>query len=127
MGHGLESVVGIELDGDLFTLGSALGGYDNDTVRTAASVDCGGESIFQHINALDFRGGDVIDRLCRESVNDVKRRVVLRDGSASADADLDIGIGVPLGGGDGNTRHLAGKGLAHRCDRLLRQFFRIYG
>ena len=126
VGHGLETVVGIELHGNLLAFLRALGGHNHNTVRTTGTVDGGGESVLEDVNALDLGGRNVVDGFHGEAVHDVERAAVLGDGTAAADADLDVGIRVAFGGHYGHTGHLTGKGLGHGGNRLFGQFVRTY-
>ncbi len=126
VGHGLETVVGIEFHGNLLAFLRALGGHNHNTVRTTGTVDSGGESVLQNVDGSDFRGGDVVDALYRETVHDVQRGAVLGDGTAATHADFDIRIRVAFGGHYGHTGHLTGKGLGHSGNRLFGQFVRTY-
>ena len=54
VGHYLETAVGVELHGNLAAFLSALGGYDDNAVCTAATVYCSGECILKHVDACDF-------------------------------------------------------------------------
>ena len=124
--HGLEAVVGVELDGDLLAFFRALGGHDDDAVRTAGTVDRRGEGILQDVDRLDLGGRDVVDGFHREAVHDVERGAVLGDGTAAADADLDVGVRVAFRRDDGDTGHLAGKGLADRVHGLFGELVGIH-
>ena len=119
--HRLQSIVGIELHGNLLALVGALGRHDDDTVRTAATVDGRGEGILEDVDGLDLRRRDVIDRLDRETVHDVERAVVLGNGTTATDTDLDVGVRIAFRRNDRDARHLAGQSLAYRGYRLLGQ------
>ena len=126
VGHGLETVVGIEFHGNLLSFLGALGGHNHNTVRTTGTVDSGGESVLEHVDGSNLGGRDVVDALYREAVHDVQRGAVLGDGTAATHADFDIRIRVAFGGHYGHTGHLTGKGLGDRSHRLLGQFVGTY-
>ena len=119
VGHHLASVVAVELHADLLALLRALGGHDDDAVRTAATVDGRGECVLEDVDARDLGRGDVVDGFHGEAVDDVERAVVLGDGAAAAHADLDVGVRVAFSSDDRHAGHLAGKCLADGCHRLL--------
>ena len=119
VGHFLETVVRVELHGDPLSLFGTLGGHDDDTVRTAASVDGRGEGVLQDVDGLDLGGRDVVDGLHREAVHDVERAAVLGNGAAATDADLDISVRIAFRRDDGDARHLSGKSLGNSGHRLF--------
>ncbi len=55
VGHPLETVVAVELDGYLLALVGALGGHDDDAVGASATVDGRGECILEDVDGLDLR------------------------------------------------------------------------
>ena len=126
VGHVLHACVGIEVYGNLAFL-TALGGHDDNTVSTAATVDCGGECILQHIDALDVGSRDIGDAFHGEAVHDVQRSAVLCDGTGATDADLHVCIGIAFSSGDLHTGHLTGHCLRDGSHRHLIQRLRIYG
>ena len=127
VGHGLETVVGVELDGELGALLGALGRHDDDAVGASGTVDGGRESVLQHVDGGDFGGGDVIDGLYRETVDDVERGAVLSDGTAAAHANLDIRVRVAFRRDDGDTGHLTGESLGHGGHGLLGELVSAHG
>ena len=55
VGHPLETVVAVELDGYLLAFVGALGGHDDDAVGASATVDGRGECILEDVDGLDLR------------------------------------------------------------------------
>ena len=85
VGELLDTVIDVVVDRDLAGL-TALGRHDDNTVGTTGTVDGRREGILQHVDRGNVRSRDVGDALHGEAVDDVERRVVLRDRTAAADA-----------------------------------------
>ena len=92
---------------------TALGCNDNDTVSTARTVDSGGSSILQHVDCLDIRRRDVVDRGNLETIHDVERRVILRQRTTATHTDGDVGIRRTFSSGYVYTSHLTSKSLSY--------------
>ena len=102
---------------------AALGGDQHDAVGAARTVDGRREGVFQNVDRLDFRRGDVADALHGESVDDIERRAVRRERTRTAHADADFGVGISLRGRDLHTGHaarhrLGDRGHGHLLERL---------
>ena len=112
-GDVLETPIYIVIDVDLAFL-AALGGDEHDAVGTARTVDGRREGVFQNVDRLDLRRGNVADALHREAIDDVERRSVGRERARTADADADLSVGVALRGGDLHAGHASRHRLGHR-------------
>ena len=102
---------------------AALGGDQHDAVGAARTVDGRRKGVFQNVDRLDFRRGDVADALHGESVDDIERRAVRRERTRTAHADADFGVGISLRGRDLHTGHaarhrLGDRGHGHLLERL---------
>ena len=78
LGNLLPAVVGVVAD--LYLTGlTALGGHQDNTVGTTATVDGGRRSVLQHGDVLDVVGRNVADTVNGESIDNVQRVVRLCD------------------------------------------------
>ena len=92
LGNLLPAVVSIIAHLGLTFL-TALGGYQDNTVSTTATVDSGRRGVFQYGDVLNVVSGDVADALYGESVNDVQGIVRLGDRTTTTDANLYLCVG----------------------------------
>ena len=93
------------------TLLTALGGNQDYTVSTTATIDGGRRSILKYGDILDIIGGDVADALNRESVDNVERVVALCDRTTTTHANLYFSVWRTFGCGNLHTRHLTSQSL----------------
>ena len=84
-GAGGDTDIGLE--GDLgATLATALGGDDDDAVRTAGTIERTGGSVLDDGHRLDVVGVEGVDRaVVRHAVNDIERGGGSVDGTVTAD------------------------------------------
>ncbi len=76
---------------------SLFGGNDDNAVRTTCTIDGCGRGILQDVNGLDIRGVDgasCFSIFYGEAVDDVKRRVVLRQRVVTTDGDVHGSTGL---------------------------------
>ena len=70
------AVRGVEVD--LYvTLLTTLRGDDDNTIGTTSTIDSRGRGVLQNIDRLNLRGSDIADAADGESVDNIKRRIVL--------------------------------------------------
>ena len=60
---------------DVTVLASLLEIYQNDTVATTSSVDCGCSTVLEDVDGLDIRRVDVGEVSSRDTVNDYERTI----------------------------------------------------
>ena len=104
----LSAIVAIVGDG-AFALFAALGGDKDYAVGSLRTVDGGGGSVFEDVDALDvggIKGGDV----ATDTVNKVERLSVA-DGTQTADVNTHAGSRLTRSGLDVDTRGLTLEGL----------------
>ena len=101
---------GVDL-GHAVGVGAALGGDDHHTVGGAGTINGGRGGIFQHVNALDIVGVDIVQRAHVHAVHDVERLRIV-EGADTADHDAGAGAGGATVGNDVNAGDLALEGLA---------------
>ena len=98
-----------------------FGGDDDDAVGAACAVDGCRGGVLQHVDRLDVVDRNVGDALHGESIDDIERRIVLRDGPSSAHAYLYICVGRSVGRGDLYAGHASGEGLGHVRNGRIRE------
>ena len=106
---------------------STLSRNQYNTVRTPCTIDSGGRSVFQDIDA--FNVGRVkarISVLGRETVNHIQRLVALRDGNTATHTDGSLGTRLAVGLYHLHTCHTSGYRLRQIRYRCLGQFFTLY-
>ena len=106
---------------------STLSRNQYNTVRTPCTIDSGGRSVFQHIDA--FNVGRVKARhtvFGRKSVDNVKRLVALRDGDTATHTDRCLGTRLTIGLYYLHTRHTSGYRLCHVRYGCLGEFFTLH-
>ena len=86
----LHLIIHIIFYGSLTFLGS-LGGDKDYTVCTTGTIDSSRGSIFQHVDALDIVGRDIIDARYLNTVYHIERFVRLSDRTATTNADRHCG------------------------------------
>ena len=91
---------------------------DDDAVGAARTVDRCCRGVFENGHRLDVFG---VERCVRkvldgESVDDVKGRIVLREGVRAADHDVEIRARLSVGRGDVDACYTALQSLVERCD-----------
>ena len=92
---------------------AVLGGDHHNTVCTSGTVDGGGGSVLQNLDALDVGGVDEVGVVAHlHTVHDIKRRGVAIDGTHTTDADgrLAVRSTVLLGDHHTSCRALEGHG-----------------
>ena len=109
VGIGLNGQAGIKVDSHLALLAS-LGGNDDYTIGSTASVDTGRCGILQHLDALDVVTVQFVHTgLCGHTVDDVERVVVVqRTDTTNSDCRTTRGRTV---GRDVHARHTTLHGL----------------
>ena len=105
LGNLLPAVVGVVAYLGLSFL-TALGGNQDNTVSTTATVDGCWWSILQYGDVLDVVGRYIADGFNGESVYDVQRVVALGDRTTTTHADLYLGIRRTFGCCYLHTYHL---------------------
>ena len=112
---GLPTPAGVEGHLGLLAVGAfaALCRHDDNAVSTLGTVDSGRRGVLQHVDGLDFRGSNVADVAYLEAVDNVQRRVVLRQRATTTHADGRLRIGSTVGHRDVHTRQLTLQGLRH--------------
>ena len=93
---------------------AALGRDENDTARTARTVDRSRRGVFEHFEAFDVAAFEVREGpgVARNAVDDVERVVARRGRLDAADADRDVAVGLAAQGEHLHARHLGGHGVA---------------
>ena len=105
---------------------TALGGNEDYTIGTAATVDGGRRGVFQDGDVLDVVRWNIADALYGETVNDVKRVVRLGDRTTTTDADLHLCIRRTFSCGDLHTWHLTSQGLRGISNRYGLQCLTVH-
>ncbi len=122
VGQRVEREIGVVRDLGLALLGG-LGGNEDDTVRTARTVDGGCRRVLEHVDGLDVVDVDVLQGVAHfETVDDVKGLGRTRDGGTATDRNLRRSARGAAGGDDVHTGRLALQGLRGGHDRNGGQF-----
>ena len=111
----VENLAGGPIGGEIDlrpALHTLSGRDDNDAVGAASAVNGRRRSILQHVDGLDVRR---IQRhghrtLGRETVDDIKRSIALRQGVIAANGDVRLGADLSVGAGDHHAGDLARNG-----------------
>ena len=131
---GSESLCGVEYMLDLHEAGigdrklvlvRALGSDEDYTVGTTRTIDSGGCSVFQHVDADNLVSWDVGDGSCGEAIDDEEGLVALRDRTTTTHADGGASTRTTVLRGDHHTGKFALKSLRHVRNGVGHKFLRV--
>ena len=107
---------------------SFLCSNDNHTIRTTGTVNSRSRSIFQDVQRFNIRRVDGAGNgrvFHRETVDDIKRRVVLRQGVVTTNHDVHGSARRTFAGRHIHTGNTSSQVLVERADRRIQQFVHV--
>ena len=110
--YGLGLCKAIVADADLALLAS-LGGHKDNAIGATTTVNSGGRSILQHIDALDLRSGNVVDVANGKAIDYEERVVRLSDRTATTHTNRLCSARATIFRNDVHTGQPALQGFSH--------------